>query len=91
MIIQVGSSAYASAPQKWIDCNHYRISSQDFGWGSGFFVESRYLGDSNNMERTILNVGSIPTFQALVNAGLVTSATGSYEMRVTTNGYVYFK
>lgn len=89
MIIQVGSSAYRSAPQRWIDCNHYKTNSQDYGWGSGFFVESRYLGDSNNMERTILNVGSIPTFQALVNAGLVTSATGSYEMRVTTNGYIY--
>ena len=29
------------------------------GYGSKFQVESRYLGDSSNMERTVINVGQL--------------------------------
>ena len=53
--LEVGRSAYSNVPQKWIDCKH----AQNMGYGSKFQVESRYLGDSSNMERTVINVGQL--------------------------------
>lgn len=51
MILHVGRSAYSNTPQVWINCLH------DTGSGSEFRVESRYLGDSSQKERTVINVG----------------------------------
>ena len=53
--LEIGRSAYSNVPQKWIDCKH----AQNMGYGSKFQVESRYLGDSSNMERTVINVGQL--------------------------------
>lgn len=53
--LEIGRSAYSNVPQKWIDCKH----ASNMGYGSKFQVESRYLGDSSNMERTVINVGQL--------------------------------
>ena len=61
----------------------------NYGWGSSFTVESRYFGDTDNMERTVINVGQLTHFQQLRNSGLVSNDV-TYEVRVTSNGYLYY-
>mgnify|MGYP000078511026 FL=1 len=61
LILYNGSARYSNTPQRWLNCQHYTNS----GWGSGFSVESRYFGDSNNMERTIVNFVQLPTLTQL--------------------------
>lgn len=55
LLLKVGRSPNKSTSQCWIKCKHVG------GYGSEFFVESRYMGDSNNMERTLVNVGEFAT------------------------------
>ena len=53
--LKCGRSAYTNYPRTWIDCTHAA------GWGSKFTVQSRYFNDQNEMERTVINVGSMMT------------------------------
>lgn len=65
--------------QVWLHCRH-----GDDGWGSGFRVESRYFGDKDAMERTVINVGSLarkPHIETISSGGtwrslLVNDRTG---------------
>lgn len=61
--LQVGSSpgALQSQARRWIECTHSE------GWGSGFFVESRYLGDADSMKRTVIGASHLMTHQQLYN------------------------
>lgn len=65
-IFQIGRAAYSNAPQVWIKCDHAN------GYGSQFVVESRYFGDSNQMERTSINVGQLMTKQHAESLGYST-------------------
>lgn len=85
LLLQVGYAKYNATPQTWIKCMHY----SNYGWGSSFTVESRYFGDTDNMERTVINVGQLTHFQQLRNSGLVSNDV-TYEVRVTSNGYLYY-
>ena len=64
LALRVGSSTGSSQSQakRWMECNHSE------GWGSGFFIESRYFGDSDGMERTVIGVGALMTHQQLYNS-----------------------
>jgi len=73
--VRIGRSAYSNVPRTWIDCSHAA------GWGSNFRVESRYLGDSDYMERTVVNVGAMMTKPQLQNNYSALGGTG------TINGY----
>jgi hypothetical protein len=68
--ISIGRSAYRERPRTWIDCGHVE------GWGSKFIVESRFVGDSNAMERTCINVG------AMLPANRVQGIAGTTSMSV---------
>lgn len=61
--LKVGASTGSSQAQakRWIECN-----GSD-GWGSGFFIESRYLGDANSMQRTLIAAAHLMTHQQLYN------------------------
>ena len=86
LILYNGSARYSNTPQRWLNCQHYTNS----GWGSGFSVESRYFGDQNNMERTIVNFVQLPTLTQLKNYGLESSDT-SFNVRVSNSGYLYIE
>lgn len=86
LILYNGSARYSNTPQRWLNCQHYTNS----GWGSGFSVESRYFGDQNNMERTIVNFVQLPTLTQLKNYGLESSNT-SFNVRVSNGGYLYIE
>lgn len=64
LALRVGASTGSSQAQakRWIECSHSE------GWGSGFFIESRYLGDASGMERTVIGVGALMTHQQLYNS-----------------------
>lgn len=83
--LNVGSSMYAGEnfSQNWLRCTHI----SNYGWGSEFIVSSQYFGDSNQMERTCIKIGSIPTLQALKNNGMATDST--FDVRLTSSGYLY--
>lgn len=63
LLLKVGKSVNRSSPQTWIKCSH-----RD-GYGSKFEVESRYVSDAGNMERTIVNVGQLLTKSQAENLG----------------------
>lgn len=64
--IDIGRSAYSNVPRVWIDCGHAS------GWGSNFRIESRYMGDVNQMERTVINA-KMSTRSALERYEIVTN------------------
>ena len=55
LTLKTGYSNYSNVEQCWIDCSHTS------GWGSSFKVSSRYFGDTNQMQRTYINVGKLMT------------------------------
>lgn len=55
LLIKIGQSTNLLFPRVWMDCEHKA------GWGSRFRVESRFFNDANEMERTVINVGSMMT------------------------------
>lgn len=59
LLIKIGNSDHVLIPRVWLDCQH------KLGWGSEFRVESRYFGDTGNMERTAINVGKLMTHEQL--------------------------
>lgn len=61
--LRIGASVGPSQSQakRWIECTHSE------GWGSGFFIESRYLGDTNKMERTVIGISALMNHQQLYN------------------------
>lgn len=59
LLIKIGNSDSALFPRVWLDCQH------KLGWGSEFRVESRYFGDTGNMERTAIKVGKLMTHEQL--------------------------
>lgn len=65
-VINIGRASTSSNPRIWLNCGHVE------GWGSNFRVESRYLGDSNNMERTVINA-KLASRAALESKGVVSS------------------
>lgn len=65
--INIGQSKYANVPRVWLNCGHAA------GWGSGFRIESRYLGDANVMERTCINVPSLSWKDHLTASRVVSS------------------
>lgn len=64
--IRVGKSSYSNGPKIWLNCTHVN------GFGSNFRVESRYLGDSNEMERTVINAKLAPR-DWLVSRGVISN------------------
>lgn len=67
IFMDVGKSIHTSYPQTWIACRHYQEASaySPYGWGSRFIVQSRYFGDDNGMERTVIEVGQMMTSRQL--------------------------
>lgn len=64
--IRVGKSTGSNNPKIWLNCTHVN------GFGSNFRVESRYLGDSNEMERTVINAKLAPR-DWLVSKGVISN------------------
>ena len=64
--IRVGKSTGSNNPKIWLNCTHVN------GFGSNFRVESRYLGDSNEMERTVINAKLAPR-DWLVSRGVISN------------------
>lgn len=86
MVLYAGSSRYSNVAQRWLSCTHYMSN----GWGSGFSVESRYFSDANQMERSIINCGQLPTLTQLTSSGLETGS-GSFNVRLSNSGYLYIE
>ena len=78
--IDIGRSAYSNVPRVWIDCGHA------LGWGSGFKVESRYFGNENQMERTVIN-GKMASKAALESKGITPSPNWKHLLYDEKSGY----
>lgn len=76
--INIGRSASPSYARVWMDCAH------SAGWGSSFKVESRYLGDSNEMERTVISAGAMLTKPQLEKYNSALGGSG------TISGYAVY-
>ena len=55
MTLEVGNPTNTNG-QKWISC------SQASGWGAGFTLEAKYVGDDNGMSRTCITIPNILNF-----------------------------
>lgn len=85
LTLKTGYSNYSNVEQCWIDCSHTS------GWGSCFKVSSRYFGDTNQMQRTYINVGKLMTEEhakRLANNGQVFKQVGYDD---TTGNLFFFK
>lgn len=85
LTLKTGYSNYSNVEQCWIDCSHTS------GWGSSFKVSSRYFGDTNQMQRTYINVGKLMTEEhakRLANNGQVFKQVGYDD---TTGNLFFFK
>lgn len=60
MTLEVGNPTNTNG-QKWISC------SQASGWGAGFTLEAKYVGDDNGMSRTCITIPNILTDGQLKN------------------------
>lgn len=79
--LTIGRSSYSDVPQVWIACE------QADGWGAGFSLEARYLGDSSNMNRTCIKASHIPTKAQLEK---FVSGVSEYTLKYDANsGYLF--
>ncbi len=83
LILEHIRSASLTEPKTWIECTKAK------GWGSKFVVESRYLGDANEMERTVINVGPFMSHEQLTKLSSSPELLPVYYD--TKSGYLCFK
>lgn len=81
LVINVGKSSTPSSPRKWINCGHVD------GYGSTFVVESRYMGDSNAMERTVIKAKLAPK-DWFVNKNIISNPSWKTVVYDENSGYI---
>lgn len=81
LVINVGKSSAPSSPRTWINCGHVD------GYGSTFVVESRYMGDSNAMERTVIKAKLAPK-DWFVNKNIISNPSWKTVVYDENSGYI---
>ena len=81
LVINVGKSSISTSPRTWINCGHVD------GYGSMFVVESRYMGDSNAMERTVIKAKLTPK-DWFVNRNVISNPSWKTVVYDENSGYI---